>query len=78
MVAKTFKKEEKHRKSEGRATKSLRESDIVEESVFDIRNIIDHREALERIKHYVEIIKTENRNTIRYESIQGQMLKKLK
>ena len=56
----------------------MRESDIVEESVFDIRNIIDHREALERIKHYVEIIKTGNRNTIRYESIQGQMLKKLK
>ena len=56
----------------------LRESDTVEESNFNIPNTIDKREVIERIKHYNEIIKTGNKTTIRYESIQGQMLKNFK
>ena len=34
---------------------SLRESYTVEESDFNIQNIIDQREAIERIKHYDEL-----------------------
>ena len=33
---------------------------------------------MNKIEHYDEIIKTGNKNTIRYESIQGQMPKKFK
>ena len=39
---------------------------------------IDQRKALDIIKHYEEIIKTGNKKTIRYEIMQGQMVKKLK
>ena len=51
----------------------LRESDTVKERKFNIQNIIDQREAIDIIKRYKEIIKT-----IRYETIQGQMLKMFK
>ena len=57
---------------------SLRESDTVQEREFNIHNIIDQGEAIDIIKHYVDIMKTENKKTIRYEAIQGQMLKKFK
>ena len=40
---------------------------------FNIQNITDQRQAIDIIKYYEEIIKT-----IRYEVIQGKMLKKLK
>ena len=46
--------------------------------LFNIHNIIVQREAVDIIKHYEEIIKTRNKATIRYEAIQGQMLKKFK
>ena len=39
----------------------LRESDTVEELEFNIRTIIDQGEAIDIIKHYEEIIKTENK-----------------
>ena len=51
----------------------LRESDTVKERKFNIQNIIDQREAIDITKRYKEIIKT-----IRYETIQGQMLKMFK
>ena len=57
---------------------SLRESDTVQESDFNIKNIIDQQEAIKRTKHYDVTIKTENKNNIRYESIQGQVLKNFK
>ena len=57
---------------------SLKESDIDEESDFNIQNIIDRGKAIERIKYYGKIIKTENKKTIRYEAIQEHMLKKTK
>ena len=44
---------------------SLRESNTVKERKFNIQNIINQREAIDRIKRYEEIIKT-----IRYEAIQ--------
>ena len=31
---------------------SLKESDAIEESDFDIKNITDQREAIKKIKHY--------------------------
>ena len=40
---------------------------------FNIQNITDQRQAIDIIKYYEEIVKT-----IRYEVIQGKMLKKLK
>ena len=51
---------------------SLRESDTVKERKFNIQNIINQREAIDRIKRYEEIIKT-----IRYEA-KYKMLKKFK
>ena len=57
---------------------SLRESDTVQESDFNIKNIIDQQEAIKRTKHYDVTIKTENKNNIRYESTQGQVLKNFK
>ena len=39
---------------------------------------IDQRKALDIIKHYEEITKMGNKKTIRYEIMQGQMVKKLK
>ena len=52
--------------------------DTVEESDFDVKNFVDQREAINKIKHYDKIIKTGNKNTVKYEKIQGQMLKRLK
>ena len=46
--------------------------------VILILKTVDQQEAINKIKHYDEIIKTGNKNTIRYESIEGQMLKKFK
>ena len=57
---------------------SLRESEAVEESDFDIKNITDQRETIEKIKRYDKIIKSGSKNTIRYELIQRQMLKTFK
>ena len=57
----------------------LRERDTVEEQEFNIQNIINQSEAVDIIQRYEEIIKTGNKKeTISYEAIQGQMLKKIK
>ena len=58
--------------------KSLKENDAFKESDVDIKNIVDQKEAINKIKHYDEVIRKGNKNTIRYESIQAQMLKKFK
>ena len=42
------------------------ENDTVDESDFNIKNMVDQKEAINKIKYKV----------IRYESIQGQMMKK--
>ena len=65
MVAKIIKRKKNTKTVKEELLNSLRERD------FNIQNMTDQREAIERIK-------TENKNTIRYESIQGQMLKKIK
>ena len=49
----------------------MRESNTVEEKDLNIQNITDKQGAIERIK-------TGNRNTMRNESIQRQVLKKFK
>ena len=54
------------------------ETDTVKEREFNIQNIIDQREPIDIIKRYEETIKQANKKTIRYETIQGQMLKKFK
>ena len=68
MVAKAIKRKKNTETTKEELLNSLRESDTVEESDFNILNIIDQQEAIERIKHYDEILKTGNKNTIRYES----------
>ena len=76
MVAKTIKRQKITETVKEELSKSLKENDTVEKSDFDIKSIADQKEAINKIKHYDEIIKTGNKNTIRYKSIQGQMLKK--
>ena len=78
MVAKTIKRKKNTETVKEGLLNVLRESYTVEESNSNSQNIVDHREVIERIKHYDDIIKTRNKNTIRYESIQGQILKKFK
>ena len=56
--------------------KSLKENHTLEESDFDIKSIADQKEAISKIRHYNEIIRAGNKDTIKHESIQGQMLKK--
>ena len=78
MVAKTIKRKKNTETVKEGLLNVLRESYTVEESNSNSQNIVDHREVIERIKHYDDIIKTRNKNTIRYESIQGQIFKKFK
>lgn len=52
----------------------MRESETVEESDFDNQKY----NWSTTLKHREEITKAGNKNTVRYESIQGQMLKKFK
>ena len=75
MVAKTAKRKKNTKTVKEDLLNLLRESDTVEESDFNIQNTIHKRKVIERIKHYNEIIETGNKTTIRYESVQGQMLK---
>ena len=56
--------------------KLLKENHTLEESDFDIKSIADQKEAISKIKNYNEIMKAGNKDTIKDESIQGQMLKK--
>ena len=56
--------------------KSLKENHTLEESDFNIKSIADQKEEISKIKHYNEIIKAGNKDTIKHESIQGQMLQK--
>ena len=46
--------------------------------VILIKKTVDQQEAISKIKHYDKIIKIGNKSTIRYESIQGHMLKKFR
>ena len=56
--------------------KSFKENHTLEESDFDIKSIADQKEAISKIKHYNEIIKAGNKDTIKHESIQGQNAEK--
>ena len=49
------------RNSKEELSNSLKESDTVEKREFNIHNIIDQGEAIDRIKYYKEIIKTGNK-----------------
>ena len=61
MVAKTIKRKKNIETVKEELLNSLRESDTVGQSYFDIQNIIDQQETIERIKHYQEIIKQETK-----------------
>ena len=74
MVAKTITRKKNVETVKEELSNSLRESETVEESDFDIQK---HNWST-TLKHREEITKTGNKNTVRYESIQGQMLKKFK
>ena len=52
MVAKTITRKKNTETVKEELLNSLRESDTIEESDFNIQNMIDQREAIERIKHY--------------------------
>ena len=78
VVAKNIKRKKSAETVKKELLNSLRERDTVEESDFSIQKIIDQGEVIERIKHYDEIVKTGSKQTIRYESRQGQLLKNLK
>ena len=65
MVAKTIKRKKNIETVKKELLNSLRESDTVGQSYFDIQNIIDQQETIERIKHYQEIIKTGNKKDMR-------------
>ena len=64
MVSKTVKNKKDTETVKEELLNLLRESDAVEESDFNIQNITDQREAIEKMKHYDEIIKTGNKSTI--------------
>ena len=78
MVAKTISRKKNTEIVKEELLNLLKESDIVDKQEFNIQNIIDQRETIDIIKRYEEIIKTGNKKTIRYEAMQGQMLKKFK
>ena len=65
MVAKTIKRKKNIETVKEELLNSLRESDTVGQSYFDIQNTIDQQETIERIKHYQEIIKTGNKKDMR-------------
>ena len=65
MVAKAIKRKKNIETVKEELLNSLRESDTVGQSYFDIQNIIDQQETIERIKHYQEIIKTGNKKDMR-------------
>ena len=78
MVAKTIKRKKNTKTVKEELVKLLRESDAVEQSDFDIKHIVDQQEEINKIKHYDKIIKTGNKNTINYGSIEQQMFRKFK
>ena len=78
MVAKTITSKKNTEIATEKLLHLLRESDDVEDREFNIHNIIDQTEAIDIIKHYEEIIETGNKKTIKYEAVNGQILKKFK
>ena len=78
MVAKAIKRKKNTKTLKEELVKLLRESDTVEQSGFDTKNTVDQQQAINKIKHYDNTIKTGNKNTIRYESIERQILQKFK
>ena len=78
MVVKTITRKKTHNTVKEEFLNLLRENDIVEEPGLTIANMINLREAITIINHYEEIIKKENKKTIGYVVIQGQMLKKFR
>ena len=77
MIAKTITRKKNPEIVKEELLNSLRESDIVEEQEFSLKNVDDKREAVDIIKHYEEIIKAGNKQTNkknRYKVIERQML----
>ena len=77
MIAKTITRKKNTEIVKEELLNSLRESDIVEEQEFSLKNVDDKREAVDIIKHYEEIIKAGNKQTKkknRYKVIERQML----
>ena len=52
MVAKKFTRKKNPKTVKGELLNLLRESDTLKDREFNIHNIIDHREAIDIIKHY--------------------------
>ena len=78
VVEKTIKRKKNTKAVKEELLKSLKLNDTVKESGSDIKNIVDQKETINKIKHYDKITKAGNKNMIRHDSIQGQMYKKFK
>ena len=78
MVEKTIKRKKNTKAVKEELLKSLKLNDTVKESGSDIKNIVDQKETINKIKHYDKITKAGKKNMIRHDSIQGQMFKNFK
>ena len=78
MVAKTITRKKNPKIVKEELLDLLRGRNKVGECEFNIHNIINQGKAIDIIKHYEKIIKMGSKKRIRYEAIQGQMLKKFK
>ena len=61
MVAKTIKTKKDTETVKKELLKLLRESDTVEESDFDFKNVVDQQEAINKIKQYDKSQKPETK-----------------
>ena len=61
MVAKTIETKKDTETVKKELLKLLRESDTVEESDFDIKNVVDQQEAINKIKQYDKSQKPETK-----------------
>ena len=77
-MEKTIKRKKNTKAVKEELLKSLKLNDTVKESGSDIKNIVDQKETISKIKHYDKITKAGKKNMIRHDSIQGQMFKKFK
>lgn len=77
-MEKTIKRKKNNKVVKEELLNPLKLNDTVKESGPDIKNMVDQKETISKIKHYDKITKAGKKNMIRLDSIQGQMFKKFK
>ena len=80
MVLKSETKKKTNESIKRQPLNALKENDDIEEQGLDetVNNVSNSQEAIVIIRRYEEIIKTQNKKSIRYSSKQGKYLKKFK